>query len=88
MFEIILLIIFSTALLICILSSVPILFALNIENTAVIIAPLIPWSIAGVIPLTLINAPTSSIFAAWYLYLIPLCCLTSGRVIKFFGKKF
>ena len=54
-------------------------FALHIENTAVIIAPLVPWSIANVVPLTLINAPESSIFAAWYLWLIIICCLLSKR---------
>lgn len=53
------------------------LFALHIENSAVIVAPLVPWAIASVVPLTLINAPSSSIFAAWYLYLIPLYCLAS-----------
>ena len=56
--------------------------AIDIENSAVIISPLIPWSIACAVPLTLINAPVSSIFAAWYLYLIPLCCLASRRVIQ------
>lgn len=53
----------------------PEIFAINIENTAVIISPLIPWSAASMIVLTPIAAPTSSILAAWYLYLIPLCCL-------------
>ena len=55
-------------------------FAIHLENSAVIISPLIPWSIAHVVPAMLINAPPESIFAAWYLYLIPLCCL-SRRVI-------
>ena len=58
------------------------ILALHLENSAVIIAPLVPWSIACVIPLTLVNAPPTSIFAAWYLYLIPLCCLVSSRVLK------
>lgn len=57
-------------------------FAINIENSAVVISPLIPWSIASAIILMPIAAPQSSIFAAWYLYLIPLCCLASSRVIK------
>lgn len=58
------------------------IFAINIENSAVVISPLIPWSIASAIILMPISAPQSSIFAAWYLYLIPLCCLASKRVIK------
>ena len=57
-------------------------FAIQIENSAVVISPLIPWSIAGAIVLMPINAPTSSILAAFYLWLIPIYCLTSRRVIK------
>ena len=57
-------------------------FAVAIENSAVVISPLIPWSIASAIILMPIAAPQSSILAAWYLYLIPLCCLASRRVIK------
>lgn len=53
--------------------------AIHLENSAVIVAPLIPWAIANVVPLTLIAAPPSAAFAAWYLYLIPLCCL----ILKF-----
>lgn len=48
------------------------IFALHLENSAVVVAPLIPWAIANVVPLTLINAPPSSLFAAWYLWLIPI----------------
>lgn len=47
-------------------------FALALENTAVVIAPLIPWSIAGAVPLAAIGAPTASVCAACYLYLLPL----------------
>ena len=46
--------------------------ALDLENTAVIISPLIPWSIAGAVPLAIISAPTASLALACYLYLIPL----------------
>ena len=48
------------------------LFASHLENTAVVIAPLMPWSIAVTVPLTSIGAPTAAIAAACYLYLIPL----------------
>ena len=47
-------------------------FALDLENTVVVIAPMIPWSIAGAVPLAAIGAPNSSIGAAFYLYLLPL----------------
>lgn len=48
-------------------------FALSLENSAVIVAPLIPWSIASAVPLAFIDAPTQSIFAAIFLYLLPIC---------------
>ena len=50
----------------------PEVFAIHLENSAVVISPLIPWAISSAVPLTLINAPPESIFAAWYLYLIPM----------------
>lgn len=46
--------------------------ASHLENTTVVIAPLIPWSIAGAVPLATIGAPTASILAACYLYLLPI----------------
>ena len=52
--------------------------ALALENSAVIVAPLIPWSIAGAVPLATIGAPMTSLFAAFFLYLVPLCYLFSA----------
>lgn len=46
--------------------------ALTLENTAVVIAPIIPWSIAGSVPLAAIGAPSACIITACYLYLIPV----------------
>ena len=46
--------------------------AVRLENTAVVIAPLIPWSIASGVPLASINAPALSISCAFFLYLLPL----------------
>jgi len=46
--------------------------ASHLENTAVVIAPLIPWSIAGAVPLATVGAPTACIFTACYLYLLPV----------------
>ncbi len=46
--------------------------AVHLENTTVVIAPLIPWSIAGAIPLAAVGAPSLCILTACYLYLLPL----------------
>lgn len=46
--------------------------AYYLENTAVVMAPLVPWSIAVSVPLTSIGAPSVCILTACYLYLIPL----------------
>ena len=46
--------------------------AIGLENTAVVIAPLVPWSIAGAVPLASLSAPASALPAACYLWLIPL----------------
>lgn len=47
-------------------------FASWIENTAVLIAPLVPWSIAGSTVLYSCGLPITGISAACYLYLVPL----------------
>ena len=49
--------------------------ALDLENSAVVVAPLIPWSIAGAVPLSTVGAPMTSLFAAFFLYLVPVCYL-------------
>lgn len=46
-------------------------FASHLENTAVVIAPLIPWSIASAVPLASVSAPMTCILTACYLYLLP-----------------
>lgn len=53
--------------------------AINLENTAVLLSPLIPWSIAGAVPLATVGAPTASLLAACYLYLVPLWCLLRSK---------
>ena len=57
--------------------------AYYLENTAVVMAPLVPWSIAVTVPLTSIGAPTACILTACYLYLVPLYNL----VLSFIKKK-
>ena len=49
--------------------------ALHLENTVIVIAPLIPWSIAGAVALESVGAPTSGILTAFFLYLLPLWIL-------------
>lgn len=46
--------------------------ALYLEDSAVVVAPMIPWSIAAAVPLATMNAPALCIAAASYLYLVPL----------------
>ncbi|WP_240671532.1 Na+/H+ antiporter NhaC family protein [Gudongella oleilytica] len=53
--------------------------AIYLENTVIVIAPLIPWSIAGAFPLTTVGAPASSILYAVYLYILPLYGLLTER---------
>jgi NhaC family Na+:H+ antiporter len=46
--------------------------ATDIENTAVVLSPLIPWNIAGLVPATILMSDSGFIPYAVYLYLIPL----------------
>jgi NhaC family Na+:H+ antiporter len=47
-------------------------FAIDLEDTAVVVAPLVPWSIAAAVPLASINAPAACLFAACFLFLLPV----------------
>lgn len=46
--------------------------AIALENTAVVTAPLVPWSIAGGVPLATVGAPLTAMLFACFLYLLPL----------------
>ncbi|MBR2822564.1 MAG: sodium:proton antiporter [Clostridia bacterium] len=46
--------------------------ALDLEDSAAIVSPLIPWCIAGAVPLATVGANSLSLLAAFYLMLIPL----------------
>ncbi len=46
--------------------------AIDLEDSAVVVAPLVPWSIAGAVPLSAVGAPGASVLLACYLYLLPL----------------
>lgn len=53
--------------------------AIDLENSAVVLAPLVPWSIAGATPLASVGAPTASLLVTCYLYLLPLWMLICQR---------
>lgn len=46
--------------------------AIVLEDTAVIMCALVPWSVAAAVPLATIGASSSSLLYAFYLYLIPI----------------
>ena len=52
--------------------------AIYLENTAIVISAIIPWSIACTVPLATINAPSKSVAFAFFLYLTPLFGLASA----------
>jgi len=54
--------------------------AIDLEDSAVLIAPLVPWSIAAATPLSTVGAPTGSIIFAFFLYLVPITRLL-GQVL-------
>ncbi len=56
--------------------------AIPLEDSALVIAALVPWSITCSVPLTSLNAPTSSLFFATFLYLIPLI----GLIKELYGR--
>ena len=56
--------------------------ALDLSDSAVVIPPLVPWSIAGAVPLAGAGAPTASILASFYLYLLPLTRIAGSYLEK------
>ena len=53
--------------------------AIDLEDTAVVVAAMVPWSIASGVPLTAVGAPASSILLACFLYLLPAWRLVTSR---------
>ena len=51
--------------------------ALNLYDSAVTVIALVPWSVATSIVLVAAQAPSSSVFCACFLYLLPLCRLVT-----------
>ncbi len=56
--------------------------AISLENSAVVISPLVPWSIAGAVPLASAGAPTESLLAAGFLYILPIYSLLKALIKK------
>lgn len=50
-------------------------FAVDLENTAIVISALIPWNIALLVPMTNLGADTSCVPYLFYLYVLPLANL-------------
>ena len=55
--------------------------ALDLEDSVVVVAAVIPWSIACSVPLAMTGAPASAVLFACYLWLLPLWRLT-GAFLK------
>ncbi len=62
-------------------------FAIDLENSAITLAPLVPWSIAGAVPLAAVGAPSASIAADCYLYLLPAWTLLAKQAAKHTHRK-
>lgn len=56
--------------------------AIALENSAVVISPMIPWSIASAVPLASVGATAASVAFACYLYMIPVYNLAVSLVKK------
>jgi Na+:H+ antiporter, NhaC family len=57
--------------------------AVDLENTAVVLSPLVPWNIAGLVPATLLMTDSGFIPYAFYLYLLPLFSLVQFKLREF-----
>ena len=56
--------------------------ALDLEDSAEIVSPLIPWCIAGSVPLAAVGASAGAMLFAFYLYLLPLWRLGKSLIGK------
>ena len=62
-------------------------YALDLEDSAIVLAALIPWSIAGAVPLAAAGAPVSAMALACYLYFLPLWRLALSLRERIKAKK-
>ena len=56
--------------------------AMDISNSGVLIAGLVPWSIAISVPLSMLNVGNEAILRCVLIYLIPLCYLPTKRFFR------
>jgi len=62
--------------------------AIDLENTAILIAALIPWNIAAFIPTTTMNVSSIGFIPyAFFLYLIPITNIISFKIAEIKDKK-
>lgn len=54
--------------------------ALDLENTAIVLATLIPWNIAGAVPAATLGVDSGFIIYAVYLYLLPVVNWLAGML--------
>lgn len=59
--------------------------AIQLENSVIVISPLVPWSIACAVPLATVGAPAASVLAAFFLWLLPVWTLAVELVRR--GRK-
>ena len=52
--------------------------ALHLEDSVIVVAALVPWSIAAAVPLAAADAPSTGVLAACFLYLLPLWRLVTS----------
>lgn len=60
--------------------------ALALENTVILLAALVPWNIAGSVPVMTLGVNSHCLFFAFYLYLIPIWNLLISYFQPFFGR--
>ncbi len=54
--------------------------ALALENSAIVIAPLIPWNVAVLVPLTTLGVDAKAILFSFYLILLPIVSLVNIHI--------
>lgn len=61
--------------------------ALALEDTVIVICALIPWGVAGAVPLATLGAPLTSMAVSFYLWLIPLWGIVIERWRRITGRE-
>lgn len=54
--------------------------ALALEDSAIVIAPLIPWNVAVLVPLTTLGVDAKAILFSFYLILLPIVSLVNIHI--------